>query len=102
MHNQMLMMEAHGRHEDFVTSASNLKHDEQLELQKFKDQNRRQRNGQNSKGHGDSSTSQYDSYGVSNVPTQIQSKVSSTIGAKLESKRGKKNDRLAHVNPPTI
>lgn len=39
MHNQMAMMEAHGRHETFVTSAQNLKKDENRELLTFKDQN---------------------------------------------------------------
>ena len=28
MHNQMALMEAHGREEDFVTTAHNLKNDE--------------------------------------------------------------------------
>ena len=37
----MAMMEAHGRHETFVTSAHNLKNDESRELRTFKHQNQR-------------------------------------------------------------
>ena len=37
----MAMMEAHGRHESFVTSAHNLKNDENKELRTFKHQNQR-------------------------------------------------------------
>lgn len=84
MHNQMAMMEAQGRHDTFVTSANNLKKDEKRELKKFKDANRRNFKQENS-AYTESAA------GVSNMPTQNQSKVSSMAGGgKYDVKRSQK------------
>lgn len=78
----MAMMEAQGRHETFVTSAQSLKKDERRELQIFKDRNRRIIH-QNSAYN--------ESAGVSNLPTQVQSKGSSMAGGKLDKRGGKRS-----------
>ena len=107
------MMEAQGRHDTFVTSANNLKKDEKRELKKFKKEQNQRRN--NMSKQQDNSTYNESAAGMSNMPTQIQSKVSSMTGSKYQiegatgknygssHKKGQKSAGTAQqLQPPTI